>query len=347
MAALIVLSGCEGRQPAPQSPAAGSSAAPQAAAPTPTVGRSTPLVTSEPVSCPAPSTDPGRSFPPEAAAAAPALLALFDRAPIVAVGEYHGWQAEHDVFADLVCDPRFPAAVDAIVVEFGNSRLQAILDRCVVDGEDVARTELKRVWQESTQRSGVWNSPVYERFFSLVRHVNADLPRERRIRVLAGDPPIDYATVTQFGECSSEDPACYKFWLERRDESFADVVKNEVLAKDGSALLIAGAGHMIRRIGDDRPPSIPDLIAQVAPGSTLVVVPHAGFGIAGSDAQARIETWPVPSLARLRGTWLEELDACLIDGGGPASGDPPCLDGHGPTLADVADAYLYLGPGAP
>ena len=81
------------------------------------------------------------------------VLDLFDRTPVVAIGERHGWALEHDFLAQLVCDPRFASEVDAVVVEFANSRLQPILDE-YVDGGEVSAVELASVWRESTQRSG-------------------------------------------------------------------------------------------------------------------------------------------------------------------------------------------------
>ena len=82
-----------------------------------------------------------------------------------------------------------------IVVEFGNARYQAIIDRFVA-GEDVPHPELQKVWQNTTQAHPVWDSPIYEEFFRAVRAVNATLPTERRLRVLLGDVPIDWDRVT-------------------------------------------------------------------------------------------------------------------------------------------------------
>src|SRR5262245_8559726 len=52
-----------------------------------------------PVTCAdVPTSTPTPGPDPLARPAVPAILGLFDRAPIVAIGEVHGWQAEHDVF---------------------------------------------------------------------------------------------------------------------------------------------------------------------------------------------------------------------------------------------------------
>jgi hypothetical protein len=332
---VALLAGC-----APSSPdhtgAGSSEVASVTAAPS-----SVPVATPRPVACPEQEQDlPTSESDDLARPAVVAVLDLFADAPVVAIGEYHGWEAQHAFFAALVCDRRFPEIVDTIVVEFANPRLQPIIDR-YVGGESVSSVELASVWRESTQRSGVWEHPVYERFFGLVRVVNAGLPADARIRLLAGDVPIDWADVGESPDCSSDRPACVEEPLYGRDEAFAGVVADEVLASGETALLIAGAGHMARRFGDGPPPAIPQLIEAEWPGSTRVVLPHRGFGAVDAASERRIAALPAPSLVILDETWIGELDACLVDGG--EGQDQVCPDGQGPTIADMADAYLLLG----
>ena len=72
-----------------------------------------------------------------------------------------------------------------------NARYQTVMDRFVA-GEDVADVDLRRVWQDTTAATTIWDVPIYEEFFRAVRAVNATLRPERRLRVLLGDPPIDW-----------------------------------------------------------------------------------------------------------------------------------------------------------
>ena len=297
--------------------------------------------TPAPVLCPEPlALAPASSPDPLASPAVDGVLAMYADVSIVAIGERHGWRLQHDFFAQLVCDPRFPATVDDVVVEFGNSRLQPIID-AYVNGEGVSTAELASVWRESTQRSGVWDHPVYAKFFGLIRAVNGELPAEQRIRVLAGDPPIDYSTVTGFNECSDRAPTCYEYWIQRRDENFTAVVAREVLAKGRTALLIAGAGHFMRRTDPGPPPSIAQMLEVDHAAPTLVVVPHLGFGLADPISEARFDSWPTPGIARLDGTWLGALDACLLDADVGNQPKAPCVGTQ--SIGDAADANLYLG----
>ncbi len=57
------------------------------------------------------------------------VLEAFTRHRLVGIGEPHGLQNHHDALQMLLTDPRLPAALDDIVVEFGNARYQDTVDR--------------------------------------------------------------------------------------------------------------------------------------------------------------------------------------------------------------------------
>jgi len=80
--------------------------------------------------------------------------------------------------------------------------------------------------------------PIYEEFFRTVREVNRSLPNTRHLRVLLGDPPVDWAKVTRWADL---DP-----WLAERDRYPAELVRREVIEKQRRALLIFGSAHIFR-----------------------------------------------------------------------------------------------------
>jgi len=166
-----------------------------------------------------------------------AIAKAFDKFPLVALGETHGLQEEADFIAVLIRDPTFSTRVNDIVVEFGNALYQGVVDRYVA-GKEISPDELRQVWRNTTQLLP-WNSPIYERFFVNVRNLNQTLPASRRLRVLLGDPPIDWNKVQSREEFLSVEG--------RRDSHYAKVVEDEVLAKGRKALLIAGSGHFARQ----------------------------------------------------------------------------------------------------
>src|SRR5262245_53618414 len=121
-----------------------------------------------------------------------AILDAFKTYPIVALGEgRHNNEQGYAFRLALIRDPRFATAVNDIVVESGSSKHQAVMDR-FVRGESVPYSDLRHAWQDTTQPDPVWDAPMYEEFFTVVRDINKSLPPERRLRVLLGDPPFDW-----------------------------------------------------------------------------------------------------------------------------------------------------------
>jgi hypothetical protein len=266
------------------------------------------------VSCVCTGTAFARPHDPQPREGKQALLSAFDNHRVVAlaspvVGSY--------VF-DLVADRRFADKVDDIVVECGNAFYQSTLDRYIA-GEDVPTAEVRRVWRNTTQPSCGFSS-FYETLFPLVRRINEKLPATKKVRMLAGDPAVDWSTVTGQQDVEKD-----------RDEHIADVVKDEVLAKHHKALLLFGIRHLVH--GD-----VGNAVSKYErdyPGVTYVIAYHRRFKQDNDRLEARMASWPVPSLVPFAGTWLGELDPSYF----PDTEDAP----PGQHGIPGADAYLYLG----
>jgi uncharacterized iron-regulated protein len=126
------------------------------------------------------------------------VLKLFDHAQLVFLGERHLSKQNSDFQIALVNHPGFADRVDDIVIEFGNSRYQPIMDAYFLNLEDVSDKEFSQVWRNTTITTGVWDSPIYEAFLREVREINRSLTTGRRVRVIAGGPPIDWSHVEVF-----------------------------------------------------------------------------------------------------------------------------------------------------
>src|SRR5262249_26152513 len=141
-----------------------------------------------------------QNTPPQAAVPVDPIIGILDafRAySVVGLGEgTHDNEQGHQFRLSLIRDPRFTSVVNDIVVEFGNARYQETMDR-FVRGEDVSYNALRQVWLNTTQPHTLWDAPIYEEFFRTVREVNESLPRERQLRVLLGDPPVDWVNVKE------------------------------------------------------------------------------------------------------------------------------------------------------
>jgi hypothetical protein len=192
--------------------------------------------------------------------ATPAIIQAFDTHSIVMFGEVHANKQEYEFLRTLVSSPQFADNVDDIVVEYGNSLYQKAVDRYIA-GEDVPIAEVQKAWRNTMALGPV--SPIYPSLYEAVRQVNRQRPGKHQIRILLGDPYINWDNVK-----SREDVGPY---LAHRDEFYASVVKDEVLAKHRRALLIAGWPHFAR------PPAGPGYIEKElhAAGATTFVIVFA------------------------------------------------------------------------
>ena len=266
----------------------------------------------------------------DAAVPRPAIAAIVDayrQYQMVGLGDAHGNQLGEAFQLSLVRDPGFRAVVNDIVVESGNSRHQDLADR-FVRGEDVALETLQRIWLDTTQQQAV--SLAVPELFRAVRALNASAPPDRRLRILLGEPPIDWDRLK-----TADD---YKAWEAQpaasRDSFAAELIKREVLGKNRRAIAFYGAGHFFRKVVSQ------SLVTILEGSQTKVFTIWTNAALELSSLQADVQTWPVPSLALIRGTPLGR--AGLSSYLGPNAGDVPPQ-----WLAPMEqqfDAVLYLGP---
>jgi hypothetical protein len=269
----------------------------------------------------------------------------------------HGCEQAYAFRVSLIRDPRFADVVNDIVVECGNALYQEMMDRFIF-GEDVPEKELRQAWQNTTQVHAVWDKPVFEGLFREVREMNASLPKDRQLRVLLGDPPIDWAKIRNAEEHRE---ACRA--AGDRDGCPVDIINREVLAKGRKALVVYGGMHLLRRNPywefNDREEA--DRLFE-APAHTIVALLE-GQGVkvwsiwspvAADPAalQPDVASWPVPSLAVIRDTPLGKASfrsyyphaiIRVRDGVREQSGVDPI---RSPVMQDQFDAILYLGPPA-
>lgn len=165
------------------------------------------------------------------------VLQAFNSYAVVAIGDEHGLQQLGNFYQALLRHPDFAKKVDAVVVEYGNARYQDLVDR-YVNGEDVAAADLQKVWSDAVGKIPGGTEVMYPQLFAAVRAVNQSLPDDQKLRVLLGDPPIDWSQV--------QDRSDVEPFQAQRDSHFAQVVSHEVLAKGLKALVIIGSTHLDR-----------------------------------------------------------------------------------------------------
>ena len=277
-----------------------------------------------------------------------ALIAAYDHADVVALGEWHGqFSLDADLRLALVRHPDFAKRVRSVVIECASTTEQATLDR-YIRGENVTRAQLEQVWKTTTQaNNGFCEDPLYTGFLAAVRDVNSKLPADARIRVLGGDPgPGDNRS---------------------RETAAVAVLGEQVLQKRGKALVIYGAAHFYRNFPSAMLPTMGDDIGLVRkleaayPGRTLVVIPMGpldrpravtedvvpDFG--KFDRALRTTSRPVlVSLQQVpfRDFKAEEFLGRTVTNCGGGRGCMSAFKGSTLTLGQIADACIYIGRGA-
>jgi len=272
--------------------------------------------------------------------AIPAILKAYETFEVVAMPAAHGQKDIDDFIMSLIRDPRFPEAVNDIVVECGNVRYQPILDRYVA-GENVPFTEVQHVWRDTTVQQMCGASGFYEQLYPLVRSLNQHLPATSRLRIVAADPPIDWNKVRAYQDLTP---------FFDRDGSIASVMEREVLSKHRKALMLFGIFHLLHGGG----PGEGDAVTRYErhyPGKTFVIGGDFGYYSAGNEQFVEMNApggiWP--SLLRTKNSKLGllSLDSFMLS---PLTTDQACnvIDAFSgkssKTVADQIDAFLYLGP---
>lgn len=231
------------------------------------------------------------------------IIDAFRTHSIVALDDDHGEERCSAFRVSLIRDPRFVERVNDIVVEFGNSRYQAVID-AFVSGDSISEQTLRAIWQDTTTPRAVWDRPIYEEFFRAVRGVNAGRPPNRQLRVVLGDPPIDWRQVRNAADLQR--------WSNGRSIFPAELIAREVIAKHRRALVIYGGLHLMRQ--NLQGENLIERVDKHAPGGAFVVIGHPFANLAALGIDSR--SWQQPTLVLTRGT----------------------------SLANQVDAVLYLGP---
>jgi len=292
------------------------------------------------------------------------ILAAFKTHSVVALGEGRHFSEQALAFySTLIKDPRFSRTVNDIVVEIGSARFQDIMDR-YVRGEEVDMKQLRRAWHDTTQAGQGVDREYAGRLFAMIREVNASLPKRRQLRVLLGEPPINWDEIRVAEDYFKQMDAHGGRW--GRDTYPADLIQKEVIAKRRRVLVIYGALHFTRKqlyfpFSDkaaaeklfNEPPedSIVVLLENKHKTKVFSIWSHSQGDL--SSLQPDIGSWQAPLLVHLRGTpwglapfskfysFNFMLSRQKEDGSfESAKADPT----RSPLMQEQFDAVLYLGP---
>ena len=215
----------------------------------------------------------------------------------------HNNEQGHTFLLSLIRDARFPRARADLVVECGSARYQGLMDRFIA-GEDVSHESLRHAWEDTTQPHAGCEAPIHEELYRSVRTVNATLPKEQRIRVFLGDPPIDWNSPIE-----KQDREKFMFM---RDSYPAELIQRDILASGRRALIVYGQGHLQRKQMlsnyDMSHPAAQTIVSLLESSGVDVFTVWGNTRADLETLQASIASWPRPSLTIVRGNVLGAAD---------------------------------------
>ena len=259
-----------------------------------------------------------------------AVLRAFEKHDILMIGEIHANKQEYDWYGSLVATPEFADRIDDIVLEICNSLYQHSVDQYVA-GENIPFEQVQEAWRNIVGLDGP-PSPLIEDLYKAVREANMRRPGKHQIRIICGGPALDWRMVKD----TVKGLHTVSLYTSRRDEWYAQVVQEQVIAKHHRALLIMGAMHFLRDSPTHSGRSSIESTLRKAGAKTYLVLSGTNTPKESCQMDHRFDPWPSPSIVPARG-WLGKFPArSLIEGGGYPDSKP--------KLKNSADAFLYLGP---
>jgi len=233
-----------------------------------------------------------------------ALIDALRTHDIVGLNQPHGNQQMQALVLSLVRDPRLPLAVQDIVLEHASARYQDAIDR-YVRGEDVPEATLRLAWEDTVVPNNLGLQA--QELIRAVRTLNQTQPADRQVRVLAGDPPIDWANVVTADDL--------RRWVELRDAYPADLIRRQVLDRGRRALVVYGQGHlqraMIEANYDTGPWQAQTVMSLITRDPKIRVFNAFTLLRDGSALPELASSWPTPSLVVVKGTSLGARDFAI------------------------------------
>ncbi|GJL95286.1 MAG: hypothetical protein DHS20C05_16910 [Hyphococcus sp.] len=248
------------------------------------------------------------------------LLAMFEGScRAVAISEAHGASNHVWLRNQLLLRKDLTDHVDIIAVEFANSFHQDLIDRYVIDGEDIDINEIAKIWRDTSQLT-VWDSPIYEEFFKLARQGNLNRSPDRRVRILALGAPIDWANIENHEEIKP---------LLNRGKIMGERVRDHGVAV-GRTLILVGFRHYELGVGQST-----RIVERTFPGELCVVARIYGDDEATVHFAAQYIDNNQPKLF---------FPIVGTDIGGIEAKEMTYSSRRGsPKLEDIADGVIYLG----
>lgn len=263
------------------------------------------------------------------------IIQTFRECNIIGLGEGgHHLENSHQFFQKMFDNKEIQEMINIVIIEFANTNYQDILDRYIF-GEEVPLNELRKVWRESTQCIGRFGEAhIYFELLKKIRTVNLLLPEKNKIRVLGGDPPVNWKTIRSLEDYN-------------KSNSQRDIYPAKLAIEYGinrsMKILVLYAEYHITKISDKSVSGRPTIAAYVNdryPGAMKVI---AVLNPQEFQLEEQAKHWPLYSVID-----FDTGETCCF----PAenyftkifneNGRVILFQNH--KINELFDAFLYVGP---
>jgi hypothetical protein len=265
------------------------------------------------------------------------IIQAYQNHNIIGFGEGgHGLENFHEFIQNLFDNPKIQENIDIVIVEFANVNHQNILDKYIF-GEDIPINDLRKAWRETTSPGQLGELPVYLQLLQKIRDVNKSLPQDRKIRVLAGDPPINWKAINNADE--------YKNQLGYSRDLFpAELAIHHGIVEKKKVLMIYSEIHLSKAMdisfGKDRP-SITSIINKKHPGSIKTIGSIYSEGFLKNQSLVSL---PINSIIDLENDRLGDVPASHLFEASFYKNSKEVKIFEDFKMKELFDALLYLGP---
>ena len=264
------------------------------------------------------------------------IIKSFEHSNIIGFGEgAHGLENFHQFFIKMLDNVKIQEIIDVLIVEFANTDYQDILDEYIF-GKNISIKDLRKIWRESTQSPGRFGEhPVYLELLKKIREINLTLPEEKKIRVIGGDPSIDWKSITTWDEYAKEVGFNRIFFP-------AKLAIEHGINCDKKVLLIYSGFHLVK-INDQRidpnHQTITTVINNKRPNGMKVI---EVFNPKSFELEEQVKGLPLYSILDLSKDKLGNFSAEKLFSSIYKNGKKEILF-EGFKVKELFDAFLYVG----
>ncbi len=260
-----------------------------------------------------------------------AILKAFEQHNFVGIGDYHWNDAFLRYATELISTSVFSDQVRHVVVEFGNSKYQPVLDKYLAGGE-VSEAQLISVLRGSIYFMP-WMPDAYVNFFKAIKARNEVLPEDRKIQVHLAEAAFDWDAMTS--------EKVWKKASNNKTNHFYQIAA-ERIKNNEKALLIFGAFHLVNAPKNyvaktqTRDWPLATRLEQAFPDSTYLIWP-----MTEPEVVATFHSVKAPALLDVVQSPIADLR--FIDLLPKARYRLSAMDSMNAKVGELFDAFLYLG----